>query len=179
MENELKNSVQYINNKVGKKTGFSAPTNYFDNLQDSIQAKIAEESFSKKSAFKVPENYFDDLENNILGRISSEEKETKVISFKERVFKLIPIAAAASIILFIGLNSFVFNTSDELTLDSLSNNDIEYWLDTNTFHSTDITTIYEDEILEENEFLFNELKDESIEDYINSIDDPSLLNELN
>ena len=81
--------------------------------------------------------------------------------------------------MFIGLNSFVFNTSDELTLDSLSNNDIEYWLDTNTFHSTDITTIYEDEILEENEFLFNELKDESIEDYINSIDDPSLLNELN
>ena len=105
MENELKNSVQYINNKVGKKTGFSAPTNYFDNLQDSIQAKIAEESFSKKSAFKVPENYFEDLENNVLGRISSEVKETKVISFKERVFKLIPIAAAASIILFIGLNS--------------------------------------------------------------------------
>tara|TARA_R110002051_G_scaffold239209_1_gene299850 strand:- start:49 stop:588 length:540 start_codon:yes stop_codon:yes gene_type:complete len=179
MENELKHSIQYINNKVRKKTGFSAPTDYFDNLQDSIQAKLAEESFSKKSAFKVPENYFDTLENNVLGRISSEVKETKVISFKERIFKMIPIAAAASIILFIGLNSFVFNTSDEITLDSLSNNDIEYWLDTNTFHSSDISTVYEDDILDENEFLFNELEDESIEDYISLLDDPSLLNELN
>jgi hypothetical protein len=179
MENELKHSVLYINNKVGKKTGFSAPTDYFDNLQDSIQAKLAEESFSKKSAFKVPENYFDTLENNVLVRISSEEKETKIISFKERIFKMIPIAAAASIILFIGLNSFVFNTNDEITLDSLSNNDIEYWLDTNTFHSSDISTVYEDDILDENEFLFTEIKDESIEDYISLIDDPSLLNELN
>jgi len=179
MENELKNSVEYINNKVGKKTGFSAPTNYFDTLEDSILTKLAEENFGNKSAFKVPENYFDDLENNILQRISSEEKETKVISFKERIFKLIPIAAAASIILFIGLNAFVFNTIDELTLDSLSNNDIEYWLDTNTIHSTDISTVYEDDILEENEFLFTEIKDESIEDYINSIDNTSLLNELN
>jgi hypothetical protein len=208
MENELKHSVLYINNKVGKKTGFSAPTDYFDNLQDSIQAKLAEESFSKKSAFKVPENYFDtledsiltklveenfsnekafkvpenyfdDLENNVLQRIASEEKETKIISFKERIFKMIPIAAAASIILFIGLNSFVFNTNDEITLDSLSNNDIEYWLDTNTFHSSDISTVYEDDILDENEFLFTEIKDESIEDYISLIDDPSLLNELN
>lgn len=179
MENELKNSVQYINNKVGKKTGFSAPTNYFDTLEDSILTKLAEENFSNENAFKVPENYFDDLENNVLKRIASEEKETKVISFKERVFKLIPVAAAASIILFIGLNAFVFNTIDELTLDSLSNNDIEYWLDTNALHSTDITTVYEDDILEENDFLFTEIKDESIEDYLNTMDESSLLNELN
>lgn len=179
MENELKNSVQYINNKVGKKTGFSAPTNYFDTLEDSILTKLVEENFSNEKAFKVPENYFDDLENNVLQRIASEEKETKVISFKERVFKLIPIAAAASIILFIGLNAFVFNTIDELTLDSLSNNDIEYWLDTNALHSTDIITVYEDDILEENDFLFTEIKDESIEDYLNTMDESSLLNELN
>jgi len=179
MRNELKNSVAYINNKVGKKTGFSAPANYFDTLENSIESILAEEKFAKDSGFKIPKNYFDDLENNILAKISSEEKETKIISFKERVFKLIPIAAAASIVLFIGLNSFVFNTSDELTMDSLSNNDIEYWLDSNTFHSTDLTTEYEDDILEENDFLFTDIKDESIEDYINSIDNSSLLNELN
>lgn len=179
MENELKNSIQYINNKVSKKPGFSAPTNYFETLEDSIESRLVEEKFAKNSGFKTQENYFDGIENSILAKILSEEKETKVISFKQRIFKLIPIAAAASIILFIGLNSFIYNTSDKLTLDSLSNNDIEYWLDTNTFNSIDVTVVYEDDILEENDFLFTEIKDESIEDYINSIDNTSLLNELN
>ena len=176
MENELTKSEQYIYNKVGKNSGFSAPTSYFDTLEDTIFTKITEENFSNENAFNIPENYFKDLDAKILAKITSEEKETKVISFKERVFKLIPIAAAASIILFIGLNSFVFNTADELSLDSLSNTDIEYWLDSNTLNTTDIANIFEDAILEENEFLFTDLKDESIEDYL---DNTSLLNELN
>jgi hypothetical protein len=42
---------------------------------------------------------------------------------------LIPYAAAASIILFIEANSFVFTTDEELTVDSLSDLvEIEYYL---------------------------------------------------
>lgn len=179
MENEIKNSLDYINKKTGKKTGFSTPSNYFNNLEDVISAKISEESFAKETAFKVPESYFNKLEDSVLAKFSSEEKETKVISFKERILKVIPYVAAASIVLFISLNSFVFNTNEEFTLDNLSDNDIEYWLNDSSLNTNDIALILEDEIINENEFSFADIKDESIEDYINSIDNASLLNELN
>jgi hypothetical protein len=179
MENEIINSENYINNKVGQKTGFSAPSNYFDTLEDVIASKISEENLPKETAFKTPENYFSNLEDSILAQVTSKEKEVKVISFKDRILKFIPIAAAASVVLFISLNSFVFNADEEMTLDALSDNDIEYWLDANTLNTNDIAAILEDDILEENEFSLTDIKDESIEDYINSIDNTSLLNELN
>ena len=179
MENEIKHSEQYINNKVGKETGFSVSSNYFDGLEDVISTKISEESFSKKTAFKVPDTYFDSLEDVISAKITSEEKEIKVISFKEHILKFIPLAAAASVILFIGLNSFVFNKNEEFTLDSLSDAEIEYWLDVNTLNNSDIASILEEDVLDENEFYFTDIKDENIEDYMNSIDNISLLNEIN
>lgn len=179
MENEIKNSEYYIQNKVIGATGFSAPTNYFDTLEEGISAKLSEEKFSKRIAFKVPENYFSNIDTSILSKVSSIKKETKIISFKERFFKIVPFVAAASILLFVGLNSFIFKTNNKLTLDSLSDNDIEYWLDSNTLNNQDIASILQDEILDENEFYFSDIKDQSIEDYINFLDNDTLLNELN
>ena len=90
------------------------------------------------------------------------------------------IAAAASIILFIGLNSFVFKTNKALTLDSLSNDDFEFWLDSNTITTSEVALVLEDDILDENDFYFLTIKDETIEDYLNnSIDYKDLLNEIN
>lgn len=179
MENELENSIAFINNKAGKESGFSVPSNYFDNLEENISVKILEESLDKENAFNVPESYFNNLEDNILGKINPKEKEIKVISLKSKVLKLIPYAAAASIALFIGLNSFVFNANEQITIDHITDNDLEYWIDSNALNTNDIAAILENEILEENEFTFTEIKDESIEDYIISIDNTSLLNELN
>lgn len=179
MENEIKNSISFINEKTGGKSGFSAPSNYFNNLEEEIAIQIAQNNFEKEIAFKVPENYFNNLEDRILSETISEEKETKIISLRKRILKMVPYAAAASIALFLGLNTFVFNSNEQLSIDTLSDNDIEYWLDSNTLNTSDIAAILEDEIIEDNEFSFTEIKDESIEDYINSIDNTSLLNELN
>ncbi|SDR82256.1 hypothetical protein SAMN05216503_1051 [Polaribacter sp. KT25b] len=178
MEREIKNNVNYISKKTGKKTGFSTPTDYFNNLEDVIATKISEENLNKEIGFKVPDTYFNNLEDTILAKVSS-EKETKIISFKDRLLKMIPYAAAASIVLFIGLNSFVFNTDKELTLDSLTDTEIEYWLDANTLNTNDISIVLEDDLLDENDFYFTTLNDETIEDYINSIDNIALLNEIN
>ena len=71
---------------------------------------------------------------------------------------MIPIAAAASVILFIGLNSFVFNNGEELTLDSLSENDLELWFDSNTLSTSEIALVLEDDLLEIMIFLFLQLK---------------------
>lgn len=179
MEEQIKNSEAYLNSILGKENGFSTPDNYFNLIEDNIEIKIAEENLKKESGFKTPDSYFSNLEDAILTKVNTIEKKPKVISFKSRVLKLIPIAAAASIILFIGLNSFIFNKTDELTLDSLSDNDIEIWLDTNTISTNDIAFVYNEDLLSEIDFSFATLEDENIEDYINSIDNTSILNELN
>jgi hypothetical protein len=207
MENKIKNSEEYLNSILGKKSGFSIPKNYFNTTEDAIEAKLVEEKFTKEKGFTIPENYFSpikdgfetklseekftkekgftipdayfkELENDILAKVTK-TKETKVISFKERVLKFIPIAAAASVILFIGLNSFVFNKTEELTLDSLSDVDIEYWLESNTLNTNDVTVILQEDLLEDDDFYFATLEDENIEDYINSIDNTSIFEELN
>lgn len=182
MENEIKNSIAYLHKKTGIKTGFSTPSDYFNTLEEAIVTNLLEENCTKKSGFEIPDTYFNNLENTILAKVSSKEKETKVISFKERILKMIPIAAAASIVLFIGLNSFVFNSNKETTLDALSDNDIEFWLDSNTITISEAALALDgdDLLLEENDFSFSTIKDDAIEDYINnSIDNTDLLNEIN
>ncbi len=209
MKHEIKNSEEYLSSILGKESGFSVPENYFNTIEDafetklteekftrekgfsipenyfstiedSIEAKLTEENFTKEKGFSIPDSYFKDLEDDILAKVTSTEKEAKVISFKDRILKLIPIAAAASVVLFIGLNSFVFNsTNKELTIDSLSDTDIEFWLDSNTLNTNDITLALGDDILEDDDFYFSSLEDENIEDYINSIDNTSIFEELN
>ena len=179
MENIIKNSEAYLDSVLGKETGFSIPNNYFASTEEKISTKLSEESFTKEPGFTMPDAYFKDLENDILAKVSPTKEETKVISLKEKFFKIIPIAAAASVILFIGLNSFVFNNDKELNLDSLSDDDIEFWLDSNTLNNNDIAAVLEDDILDESDFYFSSLEDKNIEDYINSIDNSSFLNEIN
>ncbi|WP_405606032.1 hypothetical protein [Polaribacter sp. Asnod1-A03] len=179
MENKIKNSEEYLNSILGKKSGFSVPKNYFDSIEDIIDIRIAEENLSKENGFNVPDAYFKNLEDNILAKVTvTTEKETKVVSLKTKLFKIIPFAAAASIILFIGLNSFIFNQTEELNLDSLSENDIENWLDFNPMNTNDIALVLQEDILNENDFSFSSIEDETIEDYITSIDNSSLFDEL-
>jgi hypothetical protein len=178
MKNDIKHSIEYLNKKTKNKTGFSTPSDYFSNLEDDIAMKLSEENFDKKNNFKVPDSYFSTIEDAVLDKITS--KETKVISFKERVLKMIPIVAAASVVLFIALNSFVFNTGEELTLDSLSENDLELWFDSKTLSTSEIALVLEDDIIIDHDFSFSTIEDETIEDYINdSIDSTDLLNEIN
>lgn len=177
MDDNIKNSEAYLNSFLTEGNGFSVSKNYFDNLEDAIEIKVFENSFPKQQVFTTPHSYFKSLDNNILTKVSTTKKETKVISFKERVLKIIPVSVAASLILFIGLN--ISNTDKKFTLDSLSETDIEYWLDDNMLNTNDIAAVLEEDILEENDFSYTVLQDDSIEDYINSIDNSYLLNELN
>jgi len=180
MGNEIKNNSACTRRKEGDKTGFAAPSDYFNNLEDTLSAKLSEENFTKEKSFKVPSGYFNDLENIILAKVESTKEEKNIISIKERIFKMVPFATAASIILFIGLNSFVFNTSKELNLDTISDDDIDLWFDSSTLTSNEITFVLEETIFDENEFYFFQIKDETIENYFNdSIDYGNLLHEIN
>ena len=179
MENEIKHSINFINKTVNKNTSFSTPDNYFDELDKEIYHKIINEKLPKNTGFNIPDAYFDSMEDSILTKAIPKEKETKVISFKKRILKTIPLVAAACVILFLGLNLFNFNSNKEINLDAISNIDIEYWLELNSLNNNNITLILEDEILRENDFSMINIKDKDLEDYMISIDNNLLFEGIN
>ena len=99
MKHYIKNSEEYLNSISEKESGFCTPKNYFKTIEDSFEVKLIEKEFKKEEGFKIPDSYFTELENDILAKVLSTKKETKLISFKERVLKFIPMTAAAVIIL--------------------------------------------------------------------------------
>lgn len=182
MKNKTPNSESFLEEKTGIKTGFSSPTNYFDNIEDAINAKLIEETLPKAHGFKISENYFDNLEDQIILKTKKEEvqdfKQTKVISLKDKLLKIIPLAAAASIILFIGLNSYILDNNNTTNLNHISDDDMEYFLESNAIHTIDIAAVFNNDIENESILSLTTIEVESIEDYMNSIDNTYLLNEL-
>ena len=181
MDKKKQNSEAYLKSVFNKKTGFSTPNNYFEEVDNSFTTFLSEEKLPKNTAFKAPNNYFEGLEEAILLKVTSTEKEVKVISLKDRLLKIIPIAAAASVVLFLSLNSFLFQKTEEISFDSIAINDVEYWFNdaATTINTEDITTILTDEDLVDDNFSLAVINDDSLEDYFNSIDNSSLLEDLN
>lgn len=180
MNNELKNSESFINQKVGKKTGFTVSSNYFEEIENNFSIRLFEENNNKKAAFETPLNYFGKLEDTILGKIKEEKAVIKVITFKQRVLKMIPLAAAASVVLFIAINSFNFNKPNPVNFDSITDAEIENWLESNSnnINQEDIATAFSDGDLIDTDFAFTNINDTNIENYIYSNDDLTILNEL-
>ncbi|CAM1348854.1 hypothetical protein [Tenacibaculum crassostreae] len=163
MSKELKHSIDFLNQKVGKETGFSTPENYFNEVEDTIYASTIINSFSKEKPFSTPANYFNTIEDSILSKINSKEKEVKVISLRKRILQYVPTTAAASVLLFVGIN--YFNTQ-KTTLDDITINEIESWYENGygTTYNEELASAISIADIEEE--LFTSISEESIEDYI-------------
>ena len=81
MDKELKNKIDFINQRTGKKTGFSTPENYFEEMEDNFFTTITIENLPKEEILKTPENYFNTVEDTILTKLNIvTPKKGKVIS---------------------------------------------------------------------------------------------------
>ena len=178
MDTKNKNSLEYIKKITQNKSGFSTPENYFDSLEDTVFSKIKEQSFSKENAFTVPKNYFEHFEDSLFEKIDFPTKEVKVISLRSRILKIIPAAAAASVLLFIGLNYFTFSNS--ISFDSIPSEDIENWLDDSYINNASSTVNFVDADFKDSNVLeeVTSIKDEDILEYFNTIDSTTLLTEI-
>lgn len=177
MENGNQNSINYINKKTGGKSGFSVPSGYFETIEDSFTTKLKEKHFTKAKGFETPDSYFETIEDVILAKVSSTKKETKVISLKQRIFKMIPLAAAASIVLFIGLNTFIFNRTEANPFDQLADSEVENWVSNhiNLIQDTDIALTYTDIDFDESELIPNSISHDELENYLSNQDNISLI----
>ena len=179
MNRELKNSESNLDKSVNKVHGFQIPEMYLNTVEDAVIAKISEQSFSKKNAFSTPNDYFQNFEDKLFSELTISKKPVKVISFRSRVLKFIPTAAAASVLLFIGLN--YFTPSSNTTFDAISSDELDSWFDENYIDFNVNTSIdFVDADFTESNIIEDEssLEDEDILEYFNSMDNTSLLTEI-
>lgn len=179
MNNELKNSINYLKGKTHNSSGFSIPNNYLDGIEDDFFLKLKEEQLPKSTSFDVPDTYFDTIETEILNKITNPLKKGKVISFKNKFHKLIPVAVAASLLIFI-TTQFYNNEKKNISFDELSYIEVENWFNENTIYTeTELVYSFEDDIEYNAIAMTNEnINDDAIEDYLNSIDESNLINEI-
>ncbi|MCF6279125.1 MAG: hypothetical protein L3J14_02140 [Flavobacteriaceae bacterium] len=183
------------------KSGFSIPTNYFGTLEDAVFLKLSDEKLDKENPFKTPDNYFLTIEDRVFDNIKSEEKETafsipkgyfdtvednvfkklhtetKVIDFKTRFTKtFLPIAAAASLLLFVTLQLLNSNNDNTDLFASMEISEIESWIEDGSLEldSYEITTVYQDVDFEDLE-LNQQYSDDNLVEYLEDIDIQSLI----
>lgn len=179
MKKHKLHKVAPILSKLSKKSGFKAPNDYFDAVEDAVFSKINEEAFElkiHKNTFKTPANYFDTIEDVVLTRLKAEsiqnknesqmpadyfdtiedkvmaqlKEPKKTITLHTFTKYIAPIAIAASLLLIFVLNS----NPKEVSFDSLATSEIEQLIEDGVLDiDTDlITASFSDVELQTEEF---------------------------
>ena len=143
---------------IPKSNGLKVPENYFDELEERLFENLDSE-LPEDTGFKVPDSYFKNFE------VKPEiHRENKVIQlFKRNRSRIIGLAVAASILLLFSIFP-IFNNSNSLDFDSLSDNDMESWLELNSdeINSFELADIIDDEDL----YAAEMISEEDISDYL-------------
>ena len=178
MEQKIENSEAFLKTVLHKSTGFSAPKNYFSSAEDHFSSFLIEKELSKENGFTIPENYFEEIESSLIEKIIF-KKEVKVISFKNKLIKYIPITAAASIALFLSVNYLNSFDTKEINFNALGNTDIENWIveNSNELSNKDFRALLHSGISHENDLALIDLQNKDIEEYMINSEENSLLNE--
>lgn len=108
-----------------KETGFTTPSNYFEELNDTIRAKMATERLRavvSQEGYTVPPNYFEQLQANIMSRTIGQtvtSRQSKVVRlWRSNVLKY---ASAACFVIIAGLGVY-FNSNEQTVTQSNSYN---------------------------------------------------------
>ena len=93
------------------------------------------------------------------------------------MIRFIPMAAAASLLLFIGVNSFFFNKSEENPFDKLSDSEVENWIanNINLINDSDFAITYSDIEFDEDLAIPNSISNDELENYLNDPENISLI----
>ena len=179
MNKDNKNINDYLNNISKGENEFSTPENYFNSIEDSVLSKIIEEQLPGKFAYNIPEKYFEDFENSIFSNSEFSKKETKVVRIKSKILKLIPTAAAACMLLFVGLNYFI--TDKTTSFDTISSEELELWFNNSNLEENSRSLLElvdvdftETDIIEDD----TSINDEDILEYLNTINNSTFLTEI-
>jgi len=159
-----------LNLLKAKGTGFTVPKGYFVSLESKVLSKVSPD---------IPTDYFDNLEDKVFKRIEKEVKyPVKVISLRQKIIRrYAPLLAAASVVLFIGLN--FYNNSNTLSFDSLDSAAINNWLEDANYNTSDSYVLGElldaDDISSLTASNTSTLNDAQLLDYLDNTDIDNLI----
>ena len=163
------------NNLHIKKTGFTTPNNYFENFEDRLFEKLAEENIPKTTGFQVPETYFDGLEDSLSATLFDRTEDVKVISIqrKKNFTKYIRYAAAACVAIFAGILLYM-NFSTPVTMDNIVNSEINTFIENDliALNNYEIVDVYEEENIDISTIFEVELDESETIDYLEKTTDP-------
>jgi hypothetical protein len=116
MEENLENSEWM---KGIKETGFSTPSNYFEELNDSIRIRMVAERLRSAvplDGHTVPPNYFEQLQSNILARTTGQTMALKQQTKIARLWRsnILKYASAACFVIIAGMGIY-FDTHEQRT----------------------------------------------------------------
>ena len=150
-----------------QRKGFHVPDDYFDSLDGKLMSRINQDS---KKGFRVPENYFAEFE--VKPSKISEQKGIDRLK-RPQVKRLLWIAAAASILLFFGVN-YTKNDPSKLDWNELEQSEIVSWIesDLSGLDAYDLAEAYPETELSE-----TTISNEELNTYLNEIELDEILYE--
>ncbi|MDX1828258.1 MAG: hypothetical protein R3342_01810 [Lutibacter sp.] len=162
---EIENDVisKLNTEKFSKKNNFKVPNDYFNSIEDIVVTKLKAEAIQKNDTAIIPDNYFDEIEDKVFIKLKSERK-SKVITLKNFTKFIAPIAIAASLLLFIYLNT----TSKKYTFDSLPTAAIESYFESggNDVDILSIASLYTEDELKNDEIFDSTVTDSVVVNYL-------------
>ena len=139
-------------------------------MENNVLKKLDQEKTQKVTGHKIPEAYFETIEDRVIAKLKDEKPVAKVIDFRSILLKrVIPFAAAASLLLFLVLNS----NRDTISLDNVASTEIEQWIENDliTLDAYDIAEVYSDVELDNQDYF----GDEEIIDYLDDMNVESII----
>jgi hypothetical protein len=157
----------HLHNK--KETGFKVPKDYFENFEASIirQANLKENATD--TGFTVPKEYFKNIEKDILAKVNEEETVKVIPLFSTRNIIYISSLAAAILLLF---NLSILSTP--FSFDSLETETVDTYI-LNNFEADEIASLFSSTELSETNFIDYNLNDETLDYYLESLDETELI----
>ncbi|TXD84706.1 hypothetical protein ESY86_03140 [Subsaximicrobium wynnwilliamsii] len=149
-----------------KNSGFKVPDGYFDQVETAICNDISLREKIEASGFTTPKGYFEHFEDHLLGQLPKEEND-KAIPLYNRTKVIFAIAIAACLVLML---SILFNTTQELTFDTLETAAIENYLEEEDYTDDDLATLFMENELSTFDFIEVKISEDTANEFIDSID---------
>lgn len=138
MNEEVKQELEDMRSGLSglsKAMPFNVPDGYFGSLASDIGSLVAPESHQQlddmrlpTTMLQVPDGYFDQLPNRVMQNVEGKKKQGVVLSFR-----WLRLAAAAVVIIAVGLGLYRVSNSDSIdmeqnTIASVDSQDISAYL---------------------------------------------------
>ncbi len=131
-------------NKNSIKSGFTAPEDYFDHVEESILLRL-NMKVNRSTGFNTPDNYFENIDHKILVNVNKKKPEKIINLITNKYLKVLTYSIAASLLIFFSLKNLIIEDK-RFDIETIEISEIESWMDDEliSFSSYEISETFDD-----------------------------------